>query len=295
MLGRSQLSRAVLTVTNNYFSAVNDRVHVLDNQAYRLGLGTYTLTGDDGIDVMAGALDAGYRHVDTARLYGNQSEVGKAIEAASVAREELFVATKIAHFEEPEKTPEYIRDGVEEGLEKLGGDSIDLLYHHWPRNVDDIDTVLPVFEELHDDGVVDRIGVSNYRSEDIERAVDLIDVPIYANQVEMHPLLPQEGLYEVCREHDIYVVAYAPLAQGEVFDVPEIVDVAEKHDTTPAAVSLAWLLSHEGVAAIPRSSSLDHIVENIEARDLDLDEEDIERIDSIDETHRCEDPDWMDW
>lgn len=268
---------------------------MFDNQAYRLGLGTYTLTGDDGIETMGGALDAGYRHIDTARLYGNQSEVGNAIEAASVDREDLFVATKIAHFEEPEKTPNYIREGVEEGRQMLGGDSIDLLYHHWPRTVDEIDAVLPVFEELHESGDIDRIGVSNYRVEDVERATDLVNTPIYANQVEMHPLLPQEDLYEVCREHDIYVVAYAPLAQGKVFDVPEIVDVAEKHDTTPAAVSLAWLLSHESVVAIPRSSSLDHIEENLEARNLELDDEDIERIDGIDETHRCEDPDWMEW
>lgn len=268
---------------------------MFDTQAYGLGLGTYTLTGNDGIETMADALDAGYRHVDTARLYGNQSEVGKAIEAASVDREDLLVGTKIGHFEEPEKTPDYIRDGVEEGRQKLGGDSVDLLYHHWPGTVEEIDTVLPVFEELHDSEVVDRIGVSNYRTEDIERATDLIDTPIYANQVEMHPLLPQEDLYEVCRERDIYLVAYAPLAQGKVFDVPEIADVAEKHDTTPAAVSLAWLLSHEGVAAIPRSSSLEHIEENLRARDLELDDEDVELIDSIDETHRCEDPDWMEW
>lgn len=295
MLGRVTHTGTGIGTTNSYFPSTLDCVSVLDKQAYRLGLGTYSLTGDDGIDVMSGALDAGYRHVDTARLYGNQSEVGRAIEASSVDHEDLLVATKIGHFEEPEKTPDYIRDGVKEGLQKLGGDSIDLLYHHWPRTVDEIDVVLPVFEELHDSGIVDRIGVSNYRIEDIERAVDLVDVPVYANQVEMHPLLPQEELYEVCRENDIYVVAYAPLAQGEVFDVPEIVEVAEKHDTSPPVVSLAWLLSHEGVAAIPRSGSIDHIHQNLAARDIELDEEDIELIDSIDDTHRCEDPDWMDW
>ncbi|MFC7225571.1 aldo/keto reductase [Halalkalicoccus sp. GCM10025322] len=268
---------------------------MFDEQVNRLGLGTYSLTGDDGIEAMTAALDAGYRHVDTARLYENEAEVGEAIEASSVDREELVVATKIGHFEEPEKTPDYVRNGVEESLEKLGVDTIDLLYHHWPRHPDEIDTVLPVFEELYKSGTVEHLGVSNYRIEDVERATDLVDVPLYANQVEMHPLLPQEEPYEFCREQDLFVVAYSPLAQGEVFDVPEIVDVAEKHDTSPAVVSLAWLLSHDGVVAIPRSSSPDHIEDNLAARDLELDEEDLERIDSIDDRHRYEDPDWMEW
>lgn len=268
---------------------------MFENSAYRLGLGTYTLTDEDGIETMAAAFDAGYRHVDTARLYGNEAEVSDAIETASVDRDDLFVATKIGHFEEPEKTTEYIRNGVDESREKLGEDTIDLLYHHWPRSQAEIDDVLPVFEELREEGVVDRIAVSNYRVDDIERAIDLVDVPLYANQVEMHPLLHQDDLHEFCREQDIYVVAYAPLAQGEIFDVPEIVNVAEKHDTTPAAVSLAWLLSKEAVVAIPRSSSIDHIEENLAAREIELDAKDVERIDAIDRTHRCEDPDWMEW
>jgi 2,5-diketo-D-gluconate reductase B len=137
--------------------------------------------------------------------------------------------------------------------------------------------------------------VSNYRIEDIEHALDLIDVPLYANQVEMHPLLQQDELHERLRDQDMYAVAYAPIAQGKVFDVPELVDIADKHDTTAAVVSLAWLLAREGVIVIPRSSSEDHIRENLAARDLAFDHEDIERIESIDETHRCEDPDWMEW
>lgn len=268
-----------------------DTTDVFENSPYRVGLGSYTLT----TEIMTRAFEAGYRHVDTARLYGNEAEVGDAVDAASVNRDELFMATKIGHFEEPEKTPEYIRTGVNESLEKLGTDTIDLLYHHWPRQVEEIDTVLPVFEELHDRGIVDRIGVSNYRIGDIKHAQDLIDVPLYANQVEMHPLLQQDELYEFLRDHDMYAVAYAPIAQGKVFDVPELVDVADKHDTTAAVVSLAWLLGREGVVVIPRSSSEDHIRENLSARDLELDHEDIERIESIDETHRCEDPDWMEW
>lgn len=270
-------------------------IFVLDKDAYRLGLGTYSLTGDDGIRAMVTAFESGYRHVDTARLYGNEAEVGDAIAGASIDRQELFVATKIGHFEEPEKTPKYVRSGVEESREKLGIETIDLLYHHWPRDTDEIEVILPVFEEFVEDGLVDRIGVSNYRIEDLERAIYVEGVPVYANQVELHPLLQQAALYEFCRDHDVYVVAYAPLAQGKVFEVPTLVDIAETYGTTPAVVSLSWLLSHEGVVAIPRSSSPEHIEENLEARDLELDDQDIERIDAIERTHRCEDPDWMAW
>lgn len=264
---------------------------MFEDSTYGLGLGSYTLT----TETMTMAFEAGYRHVDTARLYGNEAEVGDAIDAASVDREAMFVGTKIGHFREPEKTPEYVRNGVEESREKLAVDTIDLLYHHWPRRAEEIDTVLPVFEELHDVGIAERIGVSNYRIEDIERAEESIDVPLYANQIELHPLLQQRELVEFLRDRGMYVVAYAPVAQGKVFDVPELVDIADKHDTTAAVVSLAWLLSRDGIVPIPRSTSEDHIRDNLSARNLELDREDVERIESIDETHRCEDPDWMEW
>ena len=268
---------------------------MFDSDPYRLGLGTYSLTGEAGIDAMVAAIEAGYRHLDTATLYGNEEEVGAAIERASVDRDELFVATKIAHKEEPGSTPEYVRTGVDESREKLGCDTIDLLYHHWPGGPEDVETVLPVLEALADEGTVERVAVSNYPIRYVERAQELVDAPLFANQVEMHPLLQQDELYEYLREQDMYAVAYSPLAQGKVFDVPELQDIAEKHDTTPAHVSLAWLRSRDGVVPIPRSSSEDHIRANFEARDLTLDDEDRARIADIDETHRCEDPDWMEW
>lgn len=268
---------------------------MFDSDPYRLGLGTYSLTGEEGTDAMIAAIEVGYRHLDTATLYGNEEEIGAAIERASVDRDELFVATKIAHNEEPGPTPEYVRTGVDESREKLGCDTIDLLYHHWPRGREDIETVLPVFEELVDEGIVERVAVSNYTIADVELARELVDVPLFANQIEMHPLLQQDDLYEYLREQDMYAVAYSPLAQGMVFDVPELRDIAAKHDTTPANVSLAWLRSRDGVVPIPRSSSEEHIRANFRARELSLDDEDRERIAAIDETLRCENPDWMEW
>lgn len=260
-----------------------------------IGFGTYSLTGPDGVEAIATALDVGYRHLDTARLYGNQEEVGDAIEAASDARDDVFVATKICHFEEPEPTREYIREGIEDATAKLGVDTIDLLYHHWPRRLEDVEIVLPVFEQLVAEGTVDRIGVSNYTRRHLELARDAIDEPIFANQVECHPLLRQDELLADLRTHDTYLVAYSPIAQGAVFDVPELTDVAEKHETNEAVVSLAWNIQRKGVIPIPRSSSTDHIRTNYEALELSLDDEDVELIESVETSKRCEDPSWMKW
>jgi 2,5-diketo-D-gluconate reductase B len=269
---------------------------MFDRRAYRLGLGTYSLAGEDDVDLIATALDdIGYRHVDTARMYENEAVVGEAIRQSGVDRSDLLVATKIGHFTEPEKTPEYVHTGVRESLDRLGVDTIDLLYHHWRRHPEEIETVLPVFEELVEDGLVEHVGVSNYTIDDLERARELIDVPIVANQVEMHPLLAQERMRDYLRDREITLVAYSPIAQGDVFDVPEIAAIADDHDTSPAVVSLAWLLSKEGVVPIPRSGDEAHVGENYEALDLELTDDEIDRIDAIETQHRCEDPDWMEW
>lgn len=267
---------------------------MIEDETHRLGFGTYSLTGDQGVTAIETAVEIGYRHLDTAHLYDNEDEVGEAIGRADVDREELFVATKVAHFEEPEKTPQYVRNTVKESFERLGIDTIDLLYHHWPRRREDIETVLPVIEEFVEAGDVRNLGVSNYRVEDLELAQDLIDVPIAANQIEMHPLLPQEELRGYLAETNTELVAYSPIAQGQVFGVPELSTVAEKHDANEAQVSLAWVLE-KGAVPIPRTSDPEHARSNFAALDLELDTEDIGRIDGIELTRRCEDPEWMDW
>ncbi|SEH41905.1 2,5-diketo-D-gluconate reductase B [Halopenitus malekzadehii] len=267
---------------------------MLDEDAYGLGFGTYSLTDEDGIDALVTAIEAGYRHLDTARLYGNEEEVGEAIDRADVDRDELFVATKIAHFEEPEPTPTYVREGVAESCDRLGIDTIDLLYHHWPGGSEDIEAVLPVLDDLRASGPVERLGVSNYTPADLELADDLLDAPPYAVQAEMHPFLPQEELRGAVRDRDAYFVAYSPIAQGEVFDSPVIAEIAEKHGVNEAIVTLAWHRSKD-VVPIPRSKTPAHIRSNRDALTLELDAEDVERIDAIDRRLRCEDPDWMEW
>lgn len=262
---------------------------------FQPGLGTYSLTGKQGTETIAKALESGYRHVDTARLYGNETEVGEALQIADVDTDDVLVATKVAHFEEPEKTPDYVRTAITESRERLSVETIDLLYHHWPLEISEIEAVLPVFAEVVDDGLVDNVAVSNYPIRFLEEVESITDVSIVANQVEMHPLLQQDELYDYLHERRISLVAYSPLAQGKVFDVDELIQIADKHGTTPASVSLAWLLQKKGVVPIPRSSSIEHIRQNHAARRLELDDEDIQLIESIDRTERLEDPDGMTW
>ncbi|MFB6308581.1 MAG: aldo/keto reductase [Haloarculaceae archaeon] len=238
------------------------------------------------------ALEMGYRHVDTAQAYGNEKAVGDGIAAADVPREEVFLATKVeTQAPRDPYSHEEVVESVEESLEKLGTDYLDLLYVHWPVRAYDPEETLPAFDELYDRGLIDRVGVSNFEPEHIDEARDRLDAPIFANQIEMHPLLPQAGLRAYAEETDIELVAYSPLARGGVFDVPEIADVAEKHGVSAAQVSLAWL-REKGVTAIPKATGRDHIADNWASLSLDLDAEDIATIDGIDRTERRIDPSW---
>jgi diketogulonate reductase-like aldo/keto reductase len=234
------------------------------------------------------ALDVGYRHVDTAQAYGNEDAVGAGIDAATVDREDVFLATKVwidqlAHDD--------VLASTEASLDRLGTDYLDLLYVHWPADAYDPEGTLSAFEELYDAGTIERIGVSNFEPEHLDTAREAIDAPIFANQVEMHPLLQQRELREYCEDAGIELVAYSPLARGDVFDVDVLSDIADDHGVSEAAVSLAWL-REKGVTAIPKATSEAHIRDNWSSLGVDLSAADIERIDDIDEQRRLIDPDF---
>ncbi|WP_339105157.1 aldo/keto reductase [Haloterrigena salinisoli] len=261
----------------------------------RIGLGTYS--DDDReqwTENVRTALEVGYRHVDTAQVYENERFVGDGLRSADVDREDVFLSTKTVHHDVP-SDPDAVPDAIDGCLERLGVDFVDLLYVHWPSGIYDHDEILPAYDDAYEAGKTRHVGLSNFTPELLDEAREVLDAPLFAHQVEMHPLLPQEELVAYAQEHDHWLVAYSPLAKGEVFDVPEIQQVAEKHDATPAQVSLAWLLSHDNVATIPKASSRDHMIQNLEALDLELDAEDIDTIDSIDRRHREIDPDHGPW
>ncbi|QPV64793.1 aldo/keto reductase [Halosimplex litoreum] len=259
----------------------------------RIGLGTYS--DDDREqwrDNVVTALEEGYRHVDTAQDYDNEPYVGQGVADAAVDREDVFLATKLAPgnlaYEDVLETAAASRD-------RLGIDAVDLLYVHWPADSYAPDETLRALDELVDEGVVRHVGLSNFTPALLDEARTHLDAPIAAHQVECHPLLQQDELRAYAREHDHWLVAYSPLAQGGVFDVPAVREVAEKHAVSPATVSLAWLLAKDNVAVVPKASGREHMRQNIAARDLELDEADLARIDDIEREHRVIDPAFGPW
>jgi 2,5-diketo-D-gluconate reductase B len=257
-----------------------------------LGLGTWQNdVHDQCVESVRTALETGYRHVDTAQAYGNEAAVGEGIRASSVDREDVFLATKVWI---DSLAPEDVVETTRESLDRLGVDSVDLLYVHWPARTYDPEETLAAFDELYDEGLTDRIGVSNFEPEGVAEAVELADAPVFANQVELHPMLPQEDVRAACEERGVEVVAYSPLARGAVFDVPEIQSVAEAHGASEAQVALAWL-REKGVTAIPKATGADHIRDNWGSLGVELTDDDVATIDGIDRRDRRVDPDFAPW
>ena len=270
-----------------------------------LGLGTSNLgirlgdAADDPeecVEAVSTALELGYRHVDTAQMYGNEHLVGEALERSSVPREDVFLATKVL----PENLAhDDVLVSTEESLKALRTDYVDLLYVHWPIGAYDPADTLPAFDELREAGRIEHVGVSNFTVDLIEEARSILDAPIVADQMQVHPMLPPtEGeraeLLPYAEEHGVDVVAWSPLVVGQALDRPEVGAVAEKHGATPAQAILAWLREY-GVKPIVKSASEAHLRDNLAALDLELDAEDVERIESIEERTRLFDREEAPW
>jgi 2,5-diketo-D-gluconate reductase B len=248
-----------------------------------LGFGTWQNDDPDQCAAsVRNALEMGYRHIDTAQAYGNEAAVGEGIASASVDREDVFLATKVWI---DQLSHDDVLESTEKSLDRLGVDYLDLLYVHWPADAYDPEGTLSAFEELYEDGRINNIGVSNFEPSHLEAAQEAIDAPIFANQVEMHPLLQQRDLREYCEDTDIELVAYSPLARGDVFDVDVLTDIADAHDASAAQVSLAWL-RQKGVTAIPKATGSDHIRDNFESLSITLSDAEMARIDDLDRTDR---------
>ena len=239
---------------------------------------------------VADALEMGYRHVDTAQMYDNEKAVGEGIAAADVDREDVVLATKIhpsnLAYEDAMRT-------AGESLDRLGVDTVDLLYVHWPMRAYDPEETLQAMDELREAGVTRHVGLSNFTPALLDEARDLLEAPVAAHQVECHPLLPQKELRAYAREHRHPLVAYCPLGQAKL-EHPVLEDIAGKHGVSTPLVSLLWCLAKEAVVPIPKATG-DHVRENWAARDLELDEEDIERLDGIEERRRLIDPENAAW
>ena len=244
----------------------------------RIGLGTMGLDTPAEATAVTEALEMGYRHVDTAQIYDNESVVGDAIAAADTPREDVFLATKVWA---DSLASDDVHRTTRESLARLGTEYVDLLYVHRPIDTYDPQETLAAFDELVADGLVGAVGVSNFDIDELDEALSVLDAPLVAHQTEYHPLFQRPELLEHAERHDYDVVAYSPLSGGRVRDVDAVVSVADKHDVTPEAVSLAWLAA-KGVCVIPKASSERHLRANLEAVDVQLDDEDVAAIDAVD-------------
>jgi 2,5-diketo-D-gluconate reductase B len=260
-------------------------------QVPRLGFGTFRLPGEDCREGVRDALEIGYRHIDTARGYENEREVGQGIADSGVPREEIWLTTKVPP--EMASAPE-VRTSGEDSLRRLGTDYVDLLLLHWPSADVPLPETMAALAALRDEGKARRIGVSNFPPNLLLRALE--HAPLFADQVEYHPFLGQEALLGIAAENDLLLTAYAPLAQGKVTRDPVIREIAEAHGRTPGQVALRWLLDQPKVAVIPKTATHERRVENFDVFDFSLSSEERARIDALPKDQRDFDPPWApDW
>jgi 2,5-diketo-D-gluconate reductase A len=255
----------------------------------QLGFGVFQVPPEDTVEAVTHAFETGYRHIDTAKAYGNEAEVGQAFRASGLDREEVFITTKC--FNDDHGYEEAIKAG-KRSLEQLELDHIDLYLIHWPvPSQDKYVETWKAFVELQKQGIVRSIGVSNFQQPHLERIVEETGVTPVVNQIELHPRLQQPGLRREHAELGIHTEAWSPLAQGAVLDDPEITAIAEEHGKTPGQVVLRWHVQL-GNIVFPKSVTPDRIRENFEIFDFHLSEDEMGRIEALDRGERIgPDPD----
>lgn len=257
-----------------------------DSQVPVLGFGTWQITGQAGVNAVENALDIGYRHIDTAQVYGNEAEVGTAISNGNVAREYLFLTTKVWRDAVSANT---IIPSVETSLKKLQTDYVDLLLIHWPQTDVSVAKTLESFIKLKDSGKVKNIGVSNFNVSQMQQAVACGAAPI-TNQVEYHPLLSQQPVLDFCQQNDMFLTAYSPLAQGEATNNMVLQQIGVKYGKTAAQVCLRWLIQQQNVVAIPKASSRGNAEANFNIFDFELAEIDLAAIAQLPKDRRLCNP-----
>ncbi|WP_075219196.1 aldo/keto reductase [Acuticoccus yangtzensis] len=244
----------------------------------KLGLGTFNMDGDVAIKAVSEGLKGGYRHVDTAEMYGNEVAVGKGIAASGLTRGDVFVTTKVWHDHLDDAA---MQNAAEGSLKRLGLDYVDLYLIHWPSRDVPVAEAVAALGKVHRRGLARAVGISNFPVKLIEQAVAASEVELAVNQVEYHPFFDQSAVLSAVRRHGMGLTAYCPLARGKILNDDTITGIAEKHGVTPAAVTLAWLIGQDGVLAIPKSSSPERLMENLKALDVTLTDTERAAIDAL--------------
>lgn len=258
----------------------------------QLGFGVFQIDPSETKDAVLTALEVGYRHIDTAEMYGNEKEVGEAIEASGIPREEIFVTSKLNNgFHDPALASE----NGKKSADLLGGYT-DLFLIHWPLpTVSDFVPTWKALEELYHAGTARSIGVSNFQAHHLHRLRDESTITPAVNQIEVHPYLAQDDLRAVNKELGIATEAWSPIAQGLVLDDETIVRIAKAHGKTPAQVVLRWHVQR-GDIVFPKSVTRARVGENFDIFDFELSGEDLTDITALDKGHRTgPDPDTFDY
>jgi diketogulonate reductase-like aldo/keto reductase len=244
----------------------------------RLGLGTFRLSGDTATTVVEAALAEGFRHIDTARMYGNEAAVGTALRRSAVPRDQVFVTTKVW-------PDDFARDdflaAVDRSLRDLGVEAIDLLLLHWPSKTVPIGETLSAMATAVAAGKVRHAGLSNFTRALWAEAEAATDLPLVVNQVEFHPLLDQQALHAFLVDRGVGLTAFCPLALGKAPAHSTIADIASRHGATPAQVTLAWILAKPLTLAVPKTASLHRLPENLGAAAITLSPDEIAAIDAL--------------
>lgn len=244
-----------------------------------IGLGTWTLKDEQATTLVASAIGAGYRHVDTAAMYDNEAAVGEGLRAGGVARDQIFLTSKVWHTD--------IGDGdlqrsVEASIGRLGVDYLDLALIHWPSKSIPLAGSIRALNDVKAKGLARHIGVSNFTIAQVEEAVRLSEAPLVCNQVERHPLLDQDRVVAACRAQGMAVVSYCPLARGgDLFPSEAVASAAARLGRTPAQIVLRWHVQQDGVIAIPRSSNPGRIAENLAVFDFELSGDEMTAISAL--------------
>jgi diketogulonate reductase-like aldo/keto reductase len=256
-----------------------DFVTVHDAAIPAIGMGTWTLKDDHCRRMVEAALAIGYRHIDTARMYGNEREVGAALRASGLPREAVFVTTKVWY---TDLAPQELRRSAEASLEDLGLDYVDLLLVHWPNPEIPLDRTMAALARLREEGRTRHIGVSNFTVPLLHQAIASTEVPLVCNQVEYHPYLDQSKVKRVLQEAGMALVSYCPLYRGHtLLDEPAIRAVASRHGRSPAQIVLRWHIQQPHVVAIPRTSRPERLEENLAVFDFALTEEEMTAISAL--------------
>ena len=255
--------------------------------APRLGLGTFGMRGAECADAVARAIQMGYRHIDTAQMYGNEDAVGAAIAGSLVARRDLFITTKVWW---DQLTEDGVRRAAAASLARLGAGYVDLYLIHWPAPDMDLDAALRGLAAVRREGLARAVGVANFPSALLRRALDSDIVPIASLQVEYHVYLAQARLLAMCREAGIALTAYTPLAKGSVAHDPIVTRIAKKHGASEVQIALAWLLAQDNVLAIPKSARAAGQRANLDACAILLDASDMATLAGLPKNRRMVDP-----